>query len=50
MPAAHLVPFVVRDCSHETKGIMRGKKDESKFAMPEALVASIQLRVVVHFL
>jgi hypothetical protein len=50
MSIPHLLLPVVRDCSHEVKGTMRGKKDERKSDMPEALVANTQLCLVPHYL
>jgi hypothetical protein len=52
MSIPHLLLPVVRDCSHEMKGTMRGKEDERKSDMPEALqvVASTQLCLVPQYL
>jgi hypothetical protein len=48
MSIPHLLLPVVKDCSHEMNGTTRGKEDERKSDMPEALVANTQLFLVPH--
>jgi hypothetical protein len=50
MSILHPLLPVDRDCSQAMKQIMRGKEDERKSDMPEALVANTQLCLVPQYL